>query len=189
MLTLENLLLISVIFFILYLLKPSIDSKMRQALIFLCEAHFSLLYALRLNLFAQALGQEGSWSMKLLLQLGIISWLFFHLDFVWCFICQKFYHNPTRCAGLTANASTGDLLEIIVLTCFCIIHNHGYEVLFSLSKILQNAPSLPFGFSLLKAGLKKSAILSVYASKFRGNPHNCSSHGIPQAKMLFLRFI
>ncbi|CAO2832677.1 unnamed protein product [Amaranthus hypochondriacus] len=136
-----------IIFFILYLLKPSIDSKMRQALIFLCEAHFSLLYALRLNLFAQALGQEGSWSMKLLLQLG-----------------------------LTANASTGDLLEIIVLTCFCIIHNHGYEVLFSLSKILQNAPSLPFGFSLLKAGLKKSAILSVYASKFRGNPHNCSSH-------------
>ncbi|KAF9607147.1 hypothetical protein IFM89_032369 [Coptis chinensis] len=61
-------------------------------------------------------------------------------------------------------ASSWDFLRIAVLMCFSAIHNHGIEMLFSFSAIVQHTPCPPVGFSILKAGLNKSVILSVYAS-------------------------
>ncbi|KAL9235075.1 hypothetical protein vseg_009871 [Gypsophila vaccaria] len=136
-----------IVFFMLYLLMPTIDRRMRQALILLCEVHFALLYILELNLFAEVLKSQESLPGKMLSQLGLLEY-----------------------------DSTGDFVKIVLLACFCAIHNHGFDLLFSLSAILQHAPCLPLGFSILKAGLNKSVLLSVYISKYGGNPRHCSSH-------------
>lgn len=123
------------IFFLIYLLSHSISRKLRQALILLCEIHFALLYILQINLVSSALEKKGSVSMEIVMQLG-----FLEEDSAW------------------------DFLEVALLACFCTIHNHGFEMLFSFSAIIQHAPSPPIGFSILKAGLNKSVLLSVYAS-------------------------
>ncbi|KAM7501316.1 hypothetical protein LguiB_000220 [Lonicera macranthoides] len=67
--------------------------------------------------------------------------------------------------GLLDCDSAWDFLEIALLACFCAIHNHGFEMLFSFSAIVQHTPCPPIGFSILKAGLNKSVLLSVYASR------------------------
>lgn len=80
--------------------------------------------------------------------------------------------------GLLSIESSWDFLEVALLACFCAIHNHGFEMLFSFSAIVQHTPCPPLGFSILKAGLNKSVLLSVYAST---TPRECnydSSHGI-----------
>ncbi|KAK9732624.1 hypothetical protein RND81_04G011100 [Saponaria officinalis] len=136
-----------IIFFMLYLLRPTIDRRLRHALILLCEVHFALLYILQLNLFAEMLKSQESWPGKMLSHLGLLEY-----------------------------DSTEDFLKIVLLACFCAIHNHGFDILFSFSAILQHAPCLPFGFSILKAGLNKSVLLSVYISKSGGFPRHCSSH-------------
>ncbi|KAI3752438.1 hypothetical protein L2E82_24470 [Cichorium intybus] len=59
--------------------------------------------------------------------------------------------------------STWDFVEIALLACFCAIQKHGHKVLFSFSAIVQHTPRPPVGFSILKAGLNKSVLLSVYA--------------------------
>ncbi|KAF7804788.1 piezo-type mechanosensitive ion channel-like protein isoform X1 [Senna tora] len=123
------------IFFLIYLLSHNISRKMRQALILLCEVHFALLYILQINLISSALKKKGSISMGVLMQLGLLE-----------------------------EDSSWDFLEVTLLACFCAIHNHGFEMLFSFSAIVQHAPSPPIGFSILKAGLNKSVLLSVYAS-------------------------
>ncbi|KAK2457295.1 piezo-type mechanosensitive ion channel protein [Trifolium repens] len=123
------------IFFLIYLLSHSISRKLRQALILLCEIHFALLYILQINLVSSALEKKGSVSMEIVMQLG-----FLEEDSAW------------------------DFLEVALLACFCTIHNHGFEMLFSFSAIIQHAPSPPIGFSILKAGLNKSVLLSVYSS-------------------------
>ncbi|KAI9080274.1 hypothetical protein K1719_037668 [Acacia pycnantha] len=66
--------------------------------------------------------------------------------------------------SLLEEDSSWDFLEVTLLACFCAIHNHGFEMLFSFSAIVQHAPSPPIGFSIIKAGLNKSVLLSVYAS-------------------------
>lgn len=81
-------------------------------------------------------------------------------------------------AGLLEKESSWDFLEIALLACFCAIHNHGFEMLFSFSAIVQHTPSLPFGFSILKAGLNKSVLLSVYASSSTNYSHENPSYGI-----------
>ncbi|XP_027363086.1 piezo-type mechanosensitive ion channel homolog isoform X4 [Abrus precatorius] len=88
------------IFFLMYLLSHNVSRKMRQALILLCEIHFSLLYVLQINLISTALERKGSLSLEVVMQLAIV----------------------------------------------------------------QHAPSPPIGFGILKAGLNKSVLLSVYAS-------------------------
>ncbi|KHN03769.1 Piezo-type mechanosensitive ion channel component 2 [Glycine soja] len=124
-----------VIFFLVYLLSHNVSRKMRQALILLCEIHFSLLYVLQINLISTALEKKGSLSMEIVMQLGLRN-----EDSAW------------------------DFLEVALLACFCAIHNHGFEMLFSFSAIIQHAPSPPIGFGILKAGLNKSVLLSVYSS-------------------------
>lgn len=61
----------SVIFFLMYLLTHNVSRKIRQALILLCEIHFSLLYVLQINLISTALEKKGSLSMEVVTQLGI----------------------------------------------------------------------------------------------------------------------
>lgn len=61
----------SVIFFLMYLLSHNVSGKIRQALILLCEIHFSLLYVLRINLISAALEKKGSLSMEVVMQLGM----------------------------------------------------------------------------------------------------------------------
>ncbi|KAK7277682.1 hypothetical protein RJT34_22697 [Clitoria ternatea] len=126
---------IYMVFFLMYLLSHNVSKKIRQALILLCEIHFSLLYVLEINLISAALEKKGSISMEVVRQLGLLG-----EDSAW------------------------DFLEVALLACFCAIHNHGFEMLFSFSAIIQHAPSPPIGFSILKAGLNKSVLLSVYAS-------------------------
>nr|GMD20021.1 piezo-type mechanosensitive ion channel homolog isoform X1 [Ipomoea batatas] len=136
-----------IVFFFVYLLSHDISMRIRQSLILLCEAHFVFLYILRLNLVSKALEQKGSLSMEILSQLGLLS-----IESSW------------------------DFLEVALLACFCAIHNHGFEMLFSFSAIVQHTPCPPLGFSILKAGLNKSVLLSVYAST---TPRECnydSSH-------------
>ncbi|KAK9055797.1 hypothetical protein SSX86_026882 [Deinandra increscens subsp. villosa] len=123
------------IFFFLYLLSHNISKKVRQTLLLLCEVHFALLYSLQITPVSQALEKSGSLSLEILSQLG-------------------FYEQN----------SSWEFVEIALLACFCAIHKHGYELLFSFSAIVQHTPSPPVGFSILKAGLNKSVLLSVYAS-------------------------
>ncbi|XP_010242544.1 PREDICTED: piezo-type mechanosensitive ion channel homolog isoform X2 [Nelumbo nucifera] len=135
-------------FFLTYLLSHTVSRKIRQSLILLCEAHFALLYILQLNLVHEALVQKGSLTMEILSQLGLLE-----------------------------HASSLDFLEIAMLVCLCAVHNHGFEMLFSFSAIVQHTPSPPLGFSILKAGLNKSVLLSVYASPTaRDSQSNISSH-------------
>jgi hypothetical protein len=54
----------------MYLLSYSVSSKIRQALILLCEIHFALLYVLQINLISTALEKKGSVSMEIVMQLG-----------------------------------------------------------------------------------------------------------------------
>ncbi|KAL9303168.1 Piezo-type mechanosensitive ion channel [Arabidopsis thaliana] len=124
-----------VIFFLMYLLSHNINRKIRKSLILLCEVHFALLYILEIDLVSNSLKQEGSVSREVLFQLGLLR-----------------------------SESSWDFLEIALLACFCAIHNHGFEVLFSFSAIVRHTPSPPIGFSILKAGLNKSVLLSVYSS-------------------------
>ncbi|XP_039146596.1 piezo-type mechanosensitive ion channel homolog isoform X1 [Dioscorea cayenensis subsp. rotundata] len=135
-------------FFLIFLLSYSISRKMRQALILFCEAHFSILYILQLNLVTKILGHGGSLTMEILSQLG-----------------------------LSGNATFGNFMEIGVLLCFCAVQNHGFKMLFAFSAIIQHTPYPPFGFSILKAGLNKSVLLSVYASAgSRSSQSSKSSH-------------
>ncbi|CAK9151013.1 unnamed protein product [Ilex paraguariensis] len=135
------------IYFFSYLLSHSISKRIRQSLILLCEAHFAVLYILQLNLVSKTLEQKGSLSMEILSLLGFLD-------------CDNSW----------------DLVEIAVLACFCAIHNHGFEMLFSLSAIVQHTPCPPVGFSILNAGLNKSVLLSVYASPTTRDNHDDPSH-------------
>ncbi|XP_075093902.1 piezo-type mechanosensitive ion channel homolog [Nicotiana tabacum] len=135
------------VFFFVYLLSHDINEKMRQSLILLCEAHFAILYILQLNLISKTLERESSLSMVILSQLGLLQ-----SDSYW------------------------DFLEIAVLACFCAVHNHGFDVLFSFSAIVQHTPCPPVGFSILKAGLNKSVLLSVYASTTSRDHDHDHSH-------------
>ncbi|XP_023749583.2 piezo-type mechanosensitive ion channel homolog [Lactuca sativa] len=131
---------IYMIFFFLYLLSHNISNKVRHVLLLLCELHFALLYSLQITLVSQALEKSGSITMEVLSQLG-----------------------------LREHGSSWDFLEIALLACFCAIDKHGYKMLFSFSAIVQHTPYPPVGFSILKAGLNKSVLLSVYASGTRIN--------------------
>ncbi|PIA44723.1 hypothetical protein AQUCO_01700367v1, partial [Aquilegia coerulea] len=136
------------VFFLIFLLSHTVSGKILQSLILLCEAHFALLYILQLDLVSEALERKDSLTMEILSQLGLQ------------------YHT-----------SSLDFLQIAVLLCFCAVHNHGFKMLFSFSAIVQHCPYPPIGFSILRAGLNKSVLLSVYASsKNRKNRFNNSSH-------------
>ncbi|KAJ4836126.1 hypothetical protein Tsubulata_035436 [Turnera subulata] len=135
------------IYFLIYLLKHSISQKIHQSLILLCEAHFALMYILQLNLISKALEQKCSFTAEVLSKLGFLN-----------------------------RASYGDFLKISALACFCAIHNHGFEVLSSFSAIVQHTPSPPIGFSVLRAGLIKSVLLSVYTSRSKRSLDAISSH-------------
>ncbi|KAH6808426.1 piezo-type mechanosensitive ion channel component [Perilla frutescens var. frutescens] len=123
------------IFFFAYLLSHEVNKKMRKCLILLCEAHFAALYVLQLSLVSRILEQKGSISMEVLSELGLVE-----------------------------SDSTWEFLEIALLACLCAVHNHGFDMLFSFSAIVQHTPCLPIGFGILKAGLNKSVLLSVYAT-------------------------
>ncbi|KAJ7977462.1 piezo-type mechanosensitive ion channel-like [Quillaja saponaria] len=135
------------IFFLIYLLSHNISRKIRQSLLLLCEVHFALLYVLQINLISTALEKKGTLAMEVLLQLGLLE-----------------------------EDSSWDFLEIALLACFCAIHNHGFETLFSFSAIVQHIPFPPIGFSILKAGLNKSVLLSVYASSTMNSSPDSSSY-------------
>ncbi|KAL6564288.1 hypothetical protein OROMI_015738 [Orobanche minor] len=136
-----------VIFFFAYLLSHKVNKRMRQSLILICEAHFAIIYILQLNLVSRKLEQKGSMSLDVLSQLGLIQ-----------------------------GDSSWELLEIALLACFCAIHNHGFEMLFSFSAIVQHTPCPPIGFSILKAGLNKSVLLSVYATSNIRDDSESHSH-------------
>ena len=87
-------------------------------------------------------------------------------------------------AGLLEEDSSWDFLEVVLLACSCAIHNHGFEMLCSFSAIVQHAPSPPVGFSVLKAGLNKSVLLSVYATSKVKNGDNSSSYGTFKCHLL-----
>ncbi|PQQ16802.1 piezo-type mechanosensitive ion channel homolog isoform X2 [Prunus yedoensis var. nudiflora] len=136
-----------VIFFLIYLLSHNISRKTRQSLILLCEVHFALLYIIQINPISDTLERKGSLSAEVLSQLGLLQ-----------------------------HESSWDFLKIALLACFCAIHNHGFEMLFSFSAIVQHTPSRPVGFSILKAGLNKSVLLSVYASSAIKYSHDNPSY-------------
>nr|POF15845.1 piezo-type mechanosensitive ion channel like [Quercus suber] len=131
------------IFFMMHLLSNSISRKLRQSLILLCEAHFALLYILQFNLISKVLEQKGSFAMGIISQLGLLN-----------------------------HTSSGDFMKIAVLACFCAIHNHGLDMLFSFSAIVQNTPCPPIGFDILRAGLIKSVLFSVHTSTSSEMQHN-----------------
>ncbi|KAL6502839.1 hypothetical protein OROHE_024007 [Orobanche hederae] len=146
------------IFFFAYLLSHNIDTKMRQSLILLCEAHFAALYMLQLSLVSSKLEQKGSISFDVLSQLGLLK-----------------------------SDSTWDFLEIALLVGFCAIHNHGFDMLFSFSAIVRHTPSPPVGFSILRAGLNKSVLLSVYATS--NTRDYCENHSHERRVALYLNAI
>uniref|UniRef100_A0ACD5VI83 Uncharacterized protein n=1 Tax=Avena sativa TaxID=4498 RepID=A0ACD5VI83_AVESA len=123
-------------FFLVFLVNHSINKRLRQFLVLFCEVHFSILYILQLDIVSNALEHSGSLMMEVLSQLG-----------------------------LSSNAKTKDLMEIGSIICFCAVHSHGFKMLFALSAVLRHTPCPPVGFSILKAGLNKSVLLSVYSSQ------------------------
>ncbi|XP_062211094.1 piezo-type mechanosensitive ion channel homolog isoform X1 [Phragmites australis] len=123
-------------FFLVFLANHSINKRLRQILVLFCEVHFSILYILQLDLVSSALERSGSLTMEVLSQLG-----------------------------LSNNATTKDFIEIGSIVCFCAVHSHGFKMLFSLSAVLRHTPCPPVGFTILKAGLNKSVLLSVYSSQ------------------------
>lgn len=123
------------VFFLMFLLRHTVSRKIRKSLILLCEIHFALLYILRLNIISNALERKGSLAKEILTQLGL-------LDVV----------------------TYWDYFQIAILLFFCAVHNHGSDLLFSFSSIVHYTPCPPVGFSILKAGLNRSVLLSVYAS-------------------------
>lgn len=123
-------------FFLVFLVNHSINKRLRQILVLFCEVHFSVLYILQLDLVSNALERSGSLIMEVLSQLG-----------------------------LSNNAKTKDFVEIGSIVCFCAVHSHGFKMLFALSAVLRHTPCPPVGFSILKAGLNKSVLLSVYSSQ------------------------
>jgi piezo-type mechanosensitive ion channel component 1/2 len=81
--------------------------------------------------------------------------------------------------GLSTDATTRDFLQIGLLLCFCAIHSHGYKMLLSLSRVLKDTPYPPVGFTILRTGLNKSVLLSVYSSQNFGiGRPSSSSNGI-----------
>ncbi|XP_062084665.1 piezo-type mechanosensitive ion channel homolog isoform X2 [Humulus lupulus] len=132
------------IFFMIHLLRHTVGRRLRISLILLCQAHFSLLYILQLNVISKAFKQKGSFFMDILSDLGLL------------------------------NQTSGEFLPMALLACFCSIHNHGFDMVFSFSAIVQRAPYPPVGFSILRAGLIKSVLLSLSSS--RGYPQINSSH-------------
>ncbi|KAI7751565.1 hypothetical protein M8C21_021449, partial [Ambrosia artemisiifolia] len=122
------------VFFFLYLLSHRINTRVQGALLLLCEIHFAILYTLQIDMVSVALKKRETISSEILSQLGLIE-------------CDSFW----------------DFLEIALLACFCAIQKHGHKLLFSFSAIMQHTPWPPVGFSILKAGLNKSVLLSVYA--------------------------
>ncbi|KAJ1257414.1 hypothetical protein BS78_K040800 [Paspalum vaginatum] len=131
-------------FFLVFLVNHSIDKRLRQVLVFFCEVHFSILYILQLDLVSSALERSGSLTMEVLSQLG-----------------------------LSNNATTKDFIEIGSIVCFCAVHSHGFKMLFSLSAVLRHTPCPPVGFTILRAGLNKSVLLSVYSSQ---TSRDCEAH-------------
>lgn len=83
---------VSVIFFLIYLLSHTINTKIRQSLILLCEVHFALLYIIQINPISNSLEQKGSLSAEVLSQLGI------QLFFLWSFV--NFYFFGEHSHGL-----------------------------------------------------------------------------------------
>ncbi|XP_042395916.1 piezo-type mechanosensitive ion channel homolog isoform X1 [Zingiber officinale] len=134
-------------FFLVFLLSHSISKKLRQALVIFCEAHFAVSYILQLDLISKALERSSSLTHLILSQLG-----------------------------LQQHAGYMDFLKIGVLVCFSALQNHGFDILCSFSAVLQHTPRPPLGFSVLKAGLKKSVLLSVYNSTSSRDRHQRSSH-------------
>nr|GFA30652.1 piezo-type mechanosensitive ion channel homolog [Tanacetum cinerariifolium] len=82
--------------------------------------------------------------------------------------------------SLLETDSSWNFAEIALLACFCAIHKHGHKVLFSFSAIVQHTPCPPVGFSILKAGLNKSVLLSVYAN---GNTTDNNDHPSQERKV------
>ncbi|PKU85460.1 hypothetical protein MA16_Dca003200 [Dendrobium catenatum] len=79
---------------------------------------------------------------------------------------------------ITTHVSSWDFIEISVLLCFCAIQHHGLKMLVSLSFIVQHTRHPDIGFSMFKAGLNKSVLLSVYAARNSlDGPSPGTSHG------------
>ncbi|KAL6884653.1 hypothetical protein ACP4OV_010589 [Aristida adscensionis] len=97
-----------------------------------------------------------------------------YMCFFLVFLLDLVAHALERSGSLTMeclsnNATTKDFIEIGSIVCFCAVHSHGFKMLFSLSAVLRHTPSPPVGFSILKAGLNKSVLLSVYSSQSSRN--------------------
>lgn len=69
-------------------------------------------------------------------------------------------------------------MKIAVLACFCAIQNHAFDMLFALSEVVQHTPFSPMGWNILKAGLNKSVLSSIYTSMSSESVENNSSQGI-----------
>lgn len=105
----------------------------------------------------------------------LLSWVL--IEFPCSFLgLYPFFTNSG--VGLLDHDSSWDFLEIALLACFCAVHNHGFEMLFSFSAIVQHTPCPPFGFSILKAGLNKSVLMSVYSSSATIGNHSNPSLGM-----------
>ncbi|XP_058752948.1 piezo-type mechanosensitive ion channel homolog isoform X1 [Vicia villosa] len=124
------------IFFLIYLLSNAINSKLRQAVILLCETQFALQFILRLDLIFKNLDQKGSYAFQILSQLGMLN----HI------------HSM-------------DFFKISILACFCAIHNHGLQTLLIFSAIVRHTSCPPVGFNILRAGLIKPVCLSGYSPR------------------------
>ncbi|KAK7284316.1 hypothetical protein RJT34_19061 [Clitoria ternatea] len=124
------------IFFLIYLLSPAISCKLRQAIILLCEAQFSLQFILQLDQISRYLDQKGSHAFQILSQLGLLN----HIHSV-------------------------DFFKISILAFFCAIHNHGLQTLLLFSAIVRKTSCPPVGFNILGAGLTKPVRLSGYSPR------------------------
>ncbi|KAK7332943.1 hypothetical protein VNO80_29700 [Phaseolus coccineus] len=124
------------VFFLIYLLSHTIDCKLHQAIILLCEAQFAIQFILQLDLISKTLNQKGSYAFQILSQLGLLNYI----------------HSV-------------DFFQISILACFCAIHNHGLQTLLSFSAIVRQTSCPPFGFKILRAFLIRPVCLSGYSPR------------------------
>ena len=89
---------------------------------------------------------------------------------------EKWWARSVRRGKHASHDHFWDLLEIAMLACCCAVHKHCLDVLFSFSEMVRSTPNPPIGFSILKAGLYKSVLLSIYSSSTTRDCNDDRSH-------------
>ncbi|KAI5060462.1 hypothetical protein GOP47_0024882 [Adiantum capillus-veneris] len=126
---------IYMIFFLAFLLKPDLSTRMRHYVIIFCGTHVAMLYLLRLTLIADQIAIAGNWIRQVLIVLG-----------------------------LSETGNFLDFVMITTLLVFSSLQVHGFRVLLFIARLVRRSQLPPFGLKIFKSTTSGLILLSVCAS-------------------------